>query len=331
MAQRSVIVFVVACLVVLIAISFFFARTATAVLPKAVLRLVASAPVPPPGTAAKPDRESRPARTAPQPPPDPAALKAVLSRVNYDLPSVVLGHEKVPRVFAPSLPDVLNDIHEAQLRKDIFVKLVLPLVLRVNEEILLERQRLLAFRHVQRLGGKLNAADTHWLQRLATRYGGSAGSAGDLDDLLDRVDIIPPSLALAQAAKESGWGTSRFVREGNALFGQWIYADGHLVPLRSDDGKNHSVQRFQHLLDCVRAYVLNLNANRHYREFRSLRAQLRKRGVALDGVELVGKLARYSEQGATYVDRLRTLIHSNQLRRLDGARLDLSEIAALSG
>ncbi|MSO92058.1 MAG: hypothetical protein EXQ86_01495 [Rhodospirillales bacterium] len=318
MAQRSILVFVFGFLAALTAIFFFLSPNSA--LPKAALRLVVSAPVPPPGTAGKADRQQHPARTAPKPPPDPILLQAVLSRVNYDLKSVILGEERVPRVFVAGLPSILGDIQETQLRKDIFLKLVLPLVLRVNEEILLERHRLLALRHIQRLGGKLSAADTHWLQRLAARYG---APADDLDDLLDRVDMIPPSLAVAQAAKESGWGTSRFVREGNALFGQWIYADGHLVPLRRDEGKSHSVQSFKHLVESVRAYALNLNSNRHYREFRSLRARLRSQGLALEGVMLAGALTRYSGQGPVYVNRLRTLIRSNELWRLDGARLDL--------
>lgn len=327
MAQRSVLVFALGLLASLFAIFFFLSPSASSALPKAVLRLVVSVPVPPPGTAAKPEQQQQTVRALLKTTADPAALQAVLSRVNYNLESVVIGEERVPRVFVAGLPNILGDV-DLRLRKDIFLKTVLPLVLRVNEEILLERHRLLTLRHVQRLNGRLGAADAHWLQRLAARYG---GSADDLDDLIERVDMIPASLAVAQAAKESGWGTSRFVREGNALFGQWIDADGHLVPLRRDEGKNHSVQKFRFLVESVRAYALNLNSNRHYHEFRSLRARLRSQGQALEGTALADGLHRYSEQGPAYVRRLRTLIQSNRLWRLDGARLDLSEIAAVSG
>ena len=146
--------------------------------------------------------------------------------------------------------------------------------------------------------------------------------ADNLALLIRRVDVIPPSLALAQAAEESGWGTSRFARQGNAIFGQWTTADGPgLVPRERDEDKDHKVRIFGKLIDSVRAYMLNLNTHRAYRELRRARAALRRAGEPLNGHTLARFLHRYSERGADYVSAIRTMIEANGLDRLDDARL----------
>jgi Bax protein len=140
--------------------------------------------------------------------------------------------------------------------------------------------------------------------------------------LISRVDVIPPALALAQAAEESGWGTSRFAKEGNAIFGQWTFAlRSGLTPLKRDQGKKHQVKVFDSLIDSVRAYTVNLNSHRAYKGFRNTRQDLRRAGVPLDSQALVGKLHKYSERGQAYVSALRELINFNDLSPLDGARL----------
>lgn len=143
---------------------------------------------------------------------------------------------------------------------------------------------------------------------------------------MQRVDIIPPSLALAQAAKESGWGTSRFARNGNALFGQWTWdEDQGMEPKDRPEGTDHLVREFDTLLDSVEAYMLNLNRHRAYRELRSLRAGMRKRGEPIDGISLAGGLESYSELGMEYVERIRSMIDLNQLLALDNAELASSD------
>ena len=140
--------------------------------------------------------------------------------------------------------------------------------------------------------------------------------------LLDRMDIIPPSLALAQSAEESGWGTSRFVREGNALFGQRVFSDDrHMAPARRDDGKTHSIKVFGAIIDSVRGYVDNLNTHRAYTAFRHDRAAMRASGRPVDAMALAGRLTHYSERGAGYIKTIRSIISVNRLRRLDDARL----------
>jgi Bax protein len=146
---------------------------------------------------------------------------------------------------------------------------------------------------------------------------------GDIAALLLRVDAIPPSLALAQAAEESGWGTSKFARRGNALFGQWTTSsDVGIVPARRDAGKTHKIKAFKSLQDSIAAYMRNLNVHRAYREFRQARHSLRRRGRALDGLRLAAGMTRYSERAEKYVETLRIIINVNRLNLFDAAQLE---------
>ena len=247
------------------------------------------------------------------------ALSETFQQLDYDLERVRTGESGVPRLFLASLPGDLKDIRESRVRKTLFFKTVLPLVLQVNEEILRDRRRLWKLHFRLGLNQKLKAADRLWLIMMAERYG---VKRGDVASLLQRVDIIPPSLALAQAAEESGWGTSRFVREGNAVFGQWTFSKTRsLVPARRDEDKLHNIKAFSSLLDSVRAYARNLNTHGAYRQLRRARSDLRLRGAPLDGLLLVGNLKNYSQRGQEYVGTIRGLIKSNNLRHLDDARL----------
>ncbi len=246
-------------------------------------------------------------------------LSKTFKLLGYDLDLVRSGKSRVPRLFLSSLPGDIVHIREATARKALFIKTMLPLVLQANEEILRARRRLW-FIHFQRnLDKKPGPEDRLWLEGLAERYGFKKVS---LPGLLKRVDIIPPSLALAQAAKESGWGTSRFVREGNALFGQWTFSEmDSLLPSRRDQNKQHRIRAFSSLLDSVRAYAHNLNTHKAYEELRSLRNVIRLKGAKLDGLLLVKSLNRYSALGERYVKDIRALIKGNRLHRLDNARL----------
>ena len=228
------------------------------------------------------------------------ALHDWFSELNYDLENFQDGRVHVPPAFLASLPPDLNQVPETATRKRLFFQAVLPLILRANQEILADRKRL-------------------WLTAMAERY---KVPAGNIALLIRRVDVIPPSMALAQAAEESGWGSSRFARQGNAIFGQWTTADGRgLVPMRRDEDKDHKVRKFDELIDSVRAYMLNLNTHNAYRELRRARAELRRAGDPLAGLSLARFLTRYSERGDDYVRTIRGMIQSNGLDRLDDARL----------
>lgn len=247
------------------------------------------------------------------------ALSKTFREIGYDLQRVRAGEAKVPRLFLASLPGDLKDVREASVRKSLFFKTVLPLVLQVNEDILRDRRRLWTIHYRKSLGEKIGPADRLWLTVMAERYG---MGPDDIPGLLKRVDVIPPSMALAQAAEESGWGTSRFVQEGNAVFGQWTYSDvGSLVPARLDDDKSHRIKAFSSLHESVQAYAMNLNTHPAYVRFRRVRASLRTEGAPLDGYLLAEHLNNYSERGDAYVISIKLLIEVNKLRHLDDARL----------
>lgn len=218
-------------------------------------------------------------------------------------------------------------------KKELFFKLLLPSVLRANELILQERNRLLAH-----LGEPVDVEreDAEWLIDLAKKYKvvpkerTSHVSDEELEMLLRRVDAIPPSLALAQAAQESGWGTSRFAIEGNALFGQWSFSKTAMTPKerRSELG-NYGLARFDTPLDSILAYMLNLNSNRAYIKMRYKRQAMREAGVPADALVLADYLDKYSEGGLEYTEGLKKMIRFNRLKRFDDARLEQREVVYL--
>lgn len=246
-------------------------------------------------------------------------LDRTFTQMGYDLDRIGTGETKVPRVFLASMPGDIGKVRESKKRKALFFKTVLPLVLQVNEEVQRDRERLATLIAAQKRGEKAGPVDRLWLIVMAERY---KTKRGDINALIGRVDIIPPSLALAQAAEESGWGTSRFVREGNAMFGQWTTSQSTgLVPKKRDAGKTHKIRTFKSLLHSVRAYARNLNTHRAYRHLRRARLELRQQGKPLSGLRLTKQLTSYSERGEEYVKTLRTIIGVNRLVHLDDARL----------
>ena len=238
----------------------------------------------------------------------------------------------VRRLLLASLPHDLPEISVPKERKVVFIKTTLPLILHANELVQKERQRILRLRDIVFFGGFLDQRQETWLRSELERYDldddGQAIGIQAFDALLKRVDIVPPSLALAQAAEESGWGTSRFAREGNALFGQRVYFGKRgLVPKRRDDGESHRVRAFDQLLDGVKAYLMNLNSHFAYKDFRKMRAAMRETGQALDSERLAESLVQYSERREAYVDTIQTIIRSNGFKIFDSAWL--GEVVAL--
>jgi Bax protein len=177
-----------------------------------------------------------------------------------------------------------------------------------------------------RKAGKAWTADqSRWLEALAARYGldGKIGDASTLDELAARVDVIPASLVLAQAAMESGWATSRFAAEGSALFGQWTYGGEGIKPKeqRTATKGDYRIAAFDSPRDSIRAYLLNLNTHAAYAELRDERRKLRKAGGKMTGSALAAGLLHYSERGQAYVDELRSVIRVNHLQLADAATL----------
>ncbi len=245
------------------------------------------------------------------------ALAAKFSGAGYGL-AEVRGGAPVPRLFLASLPPDLAAVRSTGVRKGLFLRALLPLVLRANEALWAKRERMLDLMRRLDDGDEVAWSERAWLTSLADEFD-VAGD--DFAALRRRVDTVPPALALAQAAAESGWGTSRFAALGNAVFGQrtWVPGDG-LVPGRRDRDKRHEVKSFRDLPGSVAAYMMNLNRHPAYRAFRAKRQEMRQ-GGELDSLALVGTLARYAEDGRGYLDTLKSIIRVNRLLELDRARL----------
>lgn len=238
------------------------------------------------------------------------------------------GDRTLPRIYVGDIPEGWGKKTAASLtvqdKKRTFVWLLGPTVLAANEKVATERQELERLLALKRNGATWDATQQQWLQALATRYGVSGGiSDAALQELEVRVDIVPVSLVLAQAATESGWGTSRFAAQGNALFGQWTYGGDGITPKeqRTASKGNYKIRAFATPLDSISAYLLNLNTHRTYAELRQYRHQMRKAGKPLSGEALAAGLVHYSERGQAYVDELRALIRRNHLAEADAATL----------
>lgn len=231
------------------------------------------------------------------------------------------GAEIVPRLVVERLPRDMGALDSIDLRKAVFIKTLLPLLLMENERILADRARL---EEILAAGRGADPADRQWVADLAERFGVEPTQTREL---LRRVDAVPVSLAIAQAAIETGWGTSRVAQAGQALFGQMVFRSP------DDDGK---VRKFEQLEHAVQAYAENLNTHRAYAEFRRAREQARRDNPAAadltapDGYTLAQHLRRYSERGMDYVREVRSLMRVNGLRALDRAKLDTARAETAS-
>lgn len=252
--------------------------------------------------------------------------------VGYSADRVNAGETAVvPPLVLMSISEGWAEDKSVELKKSLFYRVVLPLVLLENQAVLAERARLVAYANKRRNRAPIAADEREALRALAVRYQVlEADSPAALDDavireLLLRVDAVPPSLALGQAAYESGYATSRFAYTGNALFGQWDWGEDALRPREQRTALGaYGVAAFDHPIDSVRAYLWNLNTHWAYEDFRTERARLRgtTRGPAvIDGLALAPTLASYSELGSEYTETLQGIIEHNGLQRADDLEL----------
>lgn len=215
-------------------------------------------------------------------------------------------------------------------RKQAFFDYFLPIVQERNEEILETRKELAALRAKE----SLSSSERRSVSRIASEFGIEPfqGSDEEWRLLMRRVDVVPPSLALAQAANESAWGTSRFAVQGNNYFGQWCFSKGcGIVPARRDEGATHEVADFSSPAASVESYIRNLNRHNAYRELRDVRARLRQEEAPITGIALAAGLTKYSERGEEYIDELRSMIRFNKLGQYDGTQLASLETEATGG
>ena len=236
----------------------------------------------------------------------------LFENLKYDLKSIRLG-ESVKPVYLSKLPPDLKNIKSTSKRKDTFIKIILPLIIDENNKILENRKKLFKI-----LGKPSNTmGEKRWLKR---RFEDYQIKNEDIAELKLRMDIVPVSLAIAQAAKESGWGTSRFALEGNAMFGQWTYGKDGIKP-KDSKGKGHKVLKFPMLRSSIVAYQKNLNTHKAYGELREKRASLREENKKITGQDLVKYLESYAATGKEYVKILSSIISQNQLTDFDNSNL----------
>ena len=242
-----------------------------------------------------------------------ATIKQLFEDTNYKLEDVRKS-KLVKPVALTLLPQEIKKIENTRKRKEFFIQIVLPLILKENNNIKLDRKRL--FSIINKSNN--SSLEKKWLDKKYKQYG---VPSKDLSILKVRMDEIPVSLAIAQAAKETGWGTSRFAIEGNALYGQWTWSEDGIKPSAADNDSNHKVMKFKVLKASVRAYQRNLNTHPSYKEFRKQRAEQRDFQGELNSLELVKHLDKYAETGKKYTEILEKIIKQNELSDFDDVRL----------
>ena len=233
--------------------------------------------------------------------------------VDYDL-SYVRNKKLVKPIYFTQFPKDLDELQNTRLKKETFIKIVLPLVVAENERILADKNKL------AKISKKKFTTDLEkqWLRQKLLEY---KVKKGNIKELSVRMDIIPTSIALAQAAKESGWGTSRFALEGNAIFGQWTWSGNGIAPLDRESNKNHKILKFPILRASVKAYQNNLNTHKSYVKFREKRAKMREKKRNIKGLELTETLKNYAQTGSEYTKILNQIIKQNRLSDFEPVRL----------
>ena len=249
-------------------------------------------------------------------------LEEFFASQNYDWDTLRDG---VPPFILETLPADLHRISKITKKKELFFLSLLPMVLLANDQIRSQRKYLEEIFAKFDRNQAIAAEEMAQLQDLQREY----GVQGDplrhparRRTLLERVDVIPPSLVLAQAATESAYGTSRFARRGNNIFGEWTFVPGTgMIPEERPEGATYEVRRFRTIADSLHSYMMNINTNKAYQEFRRKRSQLRASGQPLRGLDLADGLEPYSIRGGDYVEDLRKIILNNRLTRLSSAPL----------
>ena len=233
--------------------------------------------------------------------------------VDYDL-SQVRNEKLVKPIYFTQFPKDLDELQNTRLKKETFIKIVLPLVVAENERILADRDKL------KLVSKKKFTTDQEkqWLRQKLLEY---RVKKGNMEELMIRMDIIPTSIALAQAAKESGWGTSRFALEGNAIFGQWTWSGQGIAPLDRASDKNHKILKFPILRASVKAYQNNLNTHKSYSKFREKRLDMRIQNKNISGLELTQTLNNYAQTGSEYTKILIQIIKQNRLTDFEPVKL----------
>ena len=239
----------------------------------------------------------------------------LFEKSGYNLEKVREG-EPVANFFLAKFPQGISELDSIEQRKRIFIQILLPIVLSENEKIITDRRKLVTI-----INRKSFKKDADWLNEKFQQY---KVKNNNPKELLLKMDIIPPSLAIAQAAYESGWGTSRFAIEGNALFGQWSWKENNgMIPEDRGEDEKHEISKFNQIRYAVSAYKNNLNTHPFYEEFRKERARQRagRLSGSISGMKLIEHVHKYSIRGNDYVLGLKKIIEQNALQDFDKANL----------
>ena len=247
-----------------------------------------------------------------------ATIEELFKSTDYNLEDV-RKNKLVKPISLSLLPAEIKKIENIKKKKNLFIQIVLPLIIAENNNIKSDRNKLFSILKKN----KNTKAEQGWLNLKFRQYG---VLNKDLPTLKVRMDEVPISMTIAQAAKETGWGTSRFAQEGNALFGQWTWSGEGIKPSAADDDSTHKVMKFNILQASVKAYQRNLNTHSSYKNFRTARAELRDNEEKLDSIILSEHLDKYAETGKDYVKILQQIIKQNNLTDFDDAKLMPSSI-----
>ena len=233
--------------------------------------------------------------------------------LEYDLDKV-RNKKIVKPIYFTRLPKDLDKIRNNRQKKETFLQILLPLVVAENEKIKKDRTYLQKILKENQTEKNIN-----WINKKYKEY---KVTDKNINELIEKIDIIPNSIALAQAAKESGWGTSRFALEGNAIFGQWTWNGIGMVPLEKDKDQKHKILKFPLLRASVKAYITNLNSHAGYKSFRKKRLELRANNKTLSGLDLIHELENYAQTGKEYTEILAKIIKQNDLDEFETVKID---------
>jgi len=242
-------------------------------------------------------------------------LEEKLDNKLFDI-DYIKKNKRVPNIIIAKFPNDFKNIYSSSLKKELFIKVALPLIVKENENLISQN---LKIERLKNRFSSINRREALWLRKKMEEYEVRNNSIGEL---LMKIDAIPVSIALSQAAVESGWGSSRFASEGNALFGQYVWGDGKgIVPEERSEDEIHKIKSFKNLQSSVSSYMKNLNSNFHYDEFRLNRYVMRKNGINLDGIYLAEFLYNYSTE-EDYPEKIKKIIQSNGLDDFDEVKID---------
>ncbi len=245
-------------------------------------------------------------------------MQQLFEDLDYDLQKIRDGEQDVPRIFIKTLPSDFNMIESKKDKKDLFIKFLLPLILKKNEELLANRNKLLDIDNKIKTFQSISKEDENFIKQMQEEY---KTSTGEIKDILVKLDEISVSMALGQAIQETGWGESRFLIQGNSIFAEWTWGGDGMLPRSRKEGLIHRIKTFPTLYDSVDSYANNLNKTRYYYGFRQMRAKLREQGKPLYGRWLMSSMTKYSTQKDKYILEVKKIIRDNNLDDFNSVKL----------